>query len=248
MAKNKYLIRLDDACPTMHMERWSKIEDILDRYKIKPMAGVIPANKDPKQYHSKYDSNFWGRVRNWKKKGWAIAMHGYDHCYISREAGINPIWCRSEFAGVPLEQQKEKIRNGVSIFRANGIDPKYFFAPSHTFDIETLEALRVCSNIRIISDTIANKPYKYKDFIFVPQLGGHCTEMKLNGIWTFCLHPSVMSDSDFKSLETFLASHNEHFISFDEIDYSNLGSKNFISWILSTVYFTRRKIMKALKG
>ena len=38
---------------------------------------------------------------------------------------------RSEFAGISLEQQKEKIRSGVKIFRENGHDPQVFFAPSH---------------------------------------------------------------------------------------------------------------------
>lgn len=37
----KYLVRLDDACPTMYSDRWQKIEEILDKHKIKPMVGII---------------------------------------------------------------------------------------------------------------------------------------------------------------------------------------------------------------
>lgn len=241
---NKYLIRLDDACPTMDAAKWQRMEDILDRYGVRPMVGVIPNNNDSKQKIDAEDPAFWNKVDNWVKKQWAIALHGYDHCYISEEGlkGLNPLWARSEFAGVPLDKQKEKIREGVKILRSHGIDPKYFFAPSHTYDQNTLVALKEESNIRIISDTIATKPYKDGDFTIIPQLGGHCTEMKIPGIWTFCLHPSAMTDENFVATENFLKAHKEEFIKFSQLNLYNLSKKNIISKFLSLVYFTRRRL------
>lgn len=241
---NQYLIRLDDACPTMNAKKWYRMETILDKYGVRPMVGVIPANKDAKQKIDAEDTEFWTKVKNWKNKGWAIALHGYDHCFISDGGmlGLNPLWERSEFAGVPLELQKEKICKGVEVCRANGIDPKYFFAPAHTYDENTLMALREKSNIRIISDTIATKPYRNGDFVFVPQMGGHCVEMKISGTWTFCLHPSVMTDSDFDATERFLTLHNKEIIGFDELNIVNLKGKNLMSHILSWIYFTRRRL------
>ena len=108
---SKYLIRLDDACPTMDAVKWQRVEDMLDRYGVRPMVGVIPANSDPKQIIDSEDVAFWDKVKTWENKGWAIALHGYDHCYISEDGlkGLNPLWARSEFAGVSLEKQKEKI-------------------------------------------------------------------------------------------------------------------------------------------
>ena len=239
-----YLIRLDDACPTMDAAKWQRMEDMLDRYGVRPMVGVIPANSDPKQKIDPEDTTFWTKVISWENKGWAIALHGHDHCYISEDGlkGLNPLWARSEFAGVSLEKQKEKIREGVKIFRSHGIDPQYFFAPSHTFDENTLRALKEESNVRIISDTIATKPYKEGDFIFLPQLGGHCTEMKLHGIWTFCLHPSVMRDEDFIAVNHFLKAHKEEMTGFSDLDLKSLGSKNIVSRFLSCVYFLRRRL------
>ena len=240
----KYLIRLDDACPTMNLDNWLRIEKILDETNVHPMVGIIPANRDPEQQINVIDPNFWNRVKKWEEKGWSIAMHGYDHYFISDKglSGLNPLWRRSEFAGLSLEKQKEKIRNGVSIFRENGIEPKYFFAPAHTFDENTLNALREKSNIRIISDTIATKPYRMKDFVFIPQVGGHCKDIKLPGIWTFCLHPSIMSDKDFIMTEKFLKSHKHEMISFDNINVSTIKEKDLISKSLSWIYFTRRRI------
>ena len=71
----RYLIRLDDACPTMDAEKWLRMENILDTYGVRPMVGVIPANKDPKQQIDAVDTEFWTKVKAWEKKGWAIALH-----------------------------------------------------------------------------------------------------------------------------------------------------------------------------
>lgn len=240
---NKYLIRLDDACPTMDGDKWQRMFDILDHYGVRPMVGIIPHNEDPKQEIDAPDERFWIKAKLWQQKGYAIALHGYDHCYISDKGmeGLNPLWSRSEFAGVSLEVQKQKIRDGFKILSSNGVKPKYFFAPSHTFDENTLKALKECTDIRIISDTIATKPYKRGDFVFLPQLGGHCTEIKINGIWTFCLHPSAMTDANFDATESFLKNHKHEFIGFDELDLSKLKSKNWLGRLLSWTYFTQRK-------
>lgn len=245
---NKYLIRLDDACPTMDAAKWRRMENILDHYSVRPMVGIIPNNEDPKTSPDPFDKQFWDKVHKWETKGWAIALHGYNHVCITEGgmAGLNPLWARSEFADVPLEKQKEKIREGVKVFRSHGINPKYFFAPSHTYDKNTLEALRMESDIRIISDTIATKPYIDGDFIFIPQLGGHCSEMKIPGIWTFCLHPTAMNDAQFEAVEEFLKKHNDEFIAFSDLDLTNLSGKTLVGRLLSWVYFTLRKL-KGLK-
>lgn len=240
--KNKYLIRLDDACPTMIHHHWTRVFAILDQYGVKPMVGIIPHNEDPKQNIDAPDAEFWSKAQEWEKKGYAIALHGYNHVYISNEAGINPLWHRSEFAGVSLEMQKQKIHDGYAILKAHGLTPRYFFAPSHTFDENTLVALRECSDIRIISDTIATKPYRKYGFTFIPQLGGHCVEMKIPGIWTFCLHPSMMNDDAFEALKLFLSKHKDEFISFDDLNLDQLKGKDMLSRFLAWIYFTKRKI------
>jgi predicted deacetylase len=240
----KYLIRLDDACPAMNHAKWMRMEALLDKYLIKPMVGVIPNNEDPKQEIDNKDPMFWELVHNWEKKGWAIAMHGYNHVYSSKEGGMNPLWKKSEFAGHSKEIQKQKIRDGVSILRSNGINPLYFFAPSHTFDETTLDVLREESDIRIISDTISLRPYKYKDFVFIPQISGKCREMKIKGVYTFCFHPNTMTDSAFERTEDFLKIHKDEFVSFDKLNTDTLNRKSLIDRILSFIYFFIRKIKK----
>lgn len=244
--QTKYLIRLDDACPTMNCQLWGKMEDLLDKYGVKPMVGVIPDNEDPQQMIDTPDEMFWSNVKAWQKKGWAIALHGYNHCYTSSGGlkGLNPMWVRSEFSGLSLEVQKNKIREGVAILKSKGLDVKYFFAPSHTFDENTLVALKAESDIRIISDTVATRPYRYKEFVFVPQFSGSCREMKMKGLFTFCLHPNTMNDEAFENTEKFLNKHSYEFTSFNAIDVDNIKKKGIVDRVLSWLYFTQRKIRR----
>src|SRR5262249_45394891 len=77
--KPKYLVRLDDARPTMHERRWTAVEDILYRYSIKPIVAIVPRNEDTKLQCEAPRDDFWDRARRWQRNGWTIAMHGYDH-------------------------------------------------------------------------------------------------------------------------------------------------------------------------
>lgn len=240
----KYLIRLDDACPTMDREKWERIEKLFDKYGILPMVGVIPHNEDPKQLIDEADISFWNKIKKWEQKGWAIALHGYNHCYTSNlgKKGLNPMWDRSEFAGLPLSVQSKKVRDGVAIMRGHEINPRFFFAPSHTFDENTINALRDESDIRVISDTIATKPYRYKDFFFIPQISGQCRKIRLPGLFTFCLHPNTMDNTAFIKIESFLIKYSEFFTAFDSINLDNVGKKTIIDRLLYMGYFAMRKV------
>ena len=244
MQKIKYLIRLDDACPYMDRAKWQRMENILDKYGVKPLVGIIPANADPKTMIELEDPTFWEKAHLWERKGWQIALHGYDHVCISDGGmkGLNPFWRRSEFAGLPLEQQREKISNGYAILKEHSFEPKYFFAPSHTFDENTLEALRKETGIRIISDTIARYPYKKGDFVFIPQISGHCVKMSLTGIYTFCFHPNTMNDSAFVALEYFLERYRDHLTDFESINFATVKEKALMDKFISSVFFGLRKI------
>lgn len=240
--KQKYLIRLDDACPTMNREKWGKMEALLDKYGVKPLVGIIPHNEDPKLKIDPEDGKFWELAESWERKGWAIAMHGYNHVYSSKDGGINPLWKKSEFAGHPYELQRKKIKDGIAVIRKNGFNPKYFFAPSHTFDVNTLRALQEETDIRIISDTIARKPYRKSDFVFIPQQSGHPTRLPFGGYMTICYHPNTMNDSSFVRLENFLKRSKDSILSFDQINIDEVGRKGLLDRLLSWIYFTKRKL------
>lgn len=238
----KYLIRLDDACPTMVKDRWQKIEYILDKYSIYPMVGVIPANQDHSLVLDEEDCNFWNKVKKWQKKGWSIALHGYDHIYCSNKAGVNPIHNRSEFAGLPLNSQKKKIKAGVDILLSHGIYPSFFFAPSHTFDENTLIAIKEVSQITMISDTPAFYPYKKNGLIFFPLQFGTFRKIIIPGYWSFCFHPNLMSDKELIEFEKFVEINKNKFISFTDVNIENLGSRTIWDRCYASLYYFYRKI------
>jgi len=240
----KFFLRLDDACHTMHILNWNRIETILDKYSIKPLVGVIPDCMDQDLKYSDWDITFFEKVRKWRSKNWDIAMHGVNHLYKSHaEWGINPILLRSEFSGLAYEEQQKLIDEGYKILINNGIEPSFFFAPSHNFDKNTLMALYKSTNIRKISDTFSFRPYIKYQFQFYPVHFGHLINVKLTGLWTFCLHPNTMKDVDFFLLEDFLSKHHRSFSRLSEIEKYANRKINIFEKILQKIYYLRRYIL-----
>lgn len=234
---SKYLLRLDDASEYMDVAKWERMELLLERYDVKPIAGIIPSNHDKSLVENySFDSKFWGRVDRWMAKGWAVAQHGYEHCYVTQSGGINPVNNRSEFAGLTYEEQAEKVANGYAILAAHGVVPQIFFAPSHTFDDNTLKAIYDKTPIRVISDTIANDVYYQKGFWFIPQQSGRVRKLPFATV-TFCYHPNTMNDQAFEELESFLKQCK--FTNVDELEF-RMKKRSLLDNILRWLYFTRR--------
>lgn len=237
-----YMIRLDDASDHMNTGAWFKIEALLDEYGIKPLVGVIPVNRDPMLLEFPEDPGFWQKARGWQDKGWRIALHGYEHLYCSNCGGMNPVHNRSEFAGLPLEIQREKIRLGLAALEDKGLQPDVFFAPSHTFDENTLEALRQESDIRIISDTVANDTYCRNGFTFIPQQAGRVRQLPFK-LTTICLHPNFATDAELEEIENFCKAHPGEFIDPNTIE-TTTRKRNLLDRGYEMAYFLKQKLRK----
>lgn len=215
------------------------MEKLLDKYEVKPIFGIIPKNGD-ESLVSKYEQNpnFWSLMHSWIDKGWTPAMHGYEHRYVTKEGGINPVNKRSEFAGLPYNEQTEKIRDGYRILLLHNVKPKIFFAPSHTFDENTLKAIKNETPIRIISDTVAWSVYKRGDFYFIPQQSGNVRKLPFKTV-TFCYHPNTMNDKAYQELEKFIMRHKTEFTCSTNL-ILNKRKKNLFDSILQRLYLARR--------
>jgi predicted deacetylase len=198
-----YLIRLDDACPTMDHEKWDLIEKVLDVYQIKPIVAVIPNNLDSSMEISPRDDKFWLRVSSWQRKGWAIAMHGETHAmHSTNETQIFPYYNRSEFAGLSREDKLAKISRAYDIFLANGIKPDLWVSPAHCIDQETVSLIKLITPIRCFSDGIAFAPYSAFGASWIPQqLWSY--KWRPFGLWTICLHPNQMSHIDISLFQAY---------------------------------------------
>ena len=232
----KLLLRLDDASEYMDYDKWKRMEGILDKYNVKPLFGIIPANEDPNLLKYGKVECFWELIHSWISKGWVPALHGYTHVFETENGGINPVNKKSEYAGVPYEKQLYKIQQGLIVLQSHGIYPKVFFAPAHTFDNNTLKALMDGSNIRIISDTPAQDLYCKEGITFVPLQSGRVRKL-LFKTTTYCYHPNTTTEDGFDELDEFLSQHQ-----FDEFPLRessrNLGT---IDRIMMKLYYIRHK-------
>src|SRR4051794_32344488 len=146
-----YLLRFDDLCPTMNWKVWSEIEAALTEHRLKPMLAVVPDNFGPVLKVDGGGGGFLGRVRPWGAGGWTIALHGFQHKYVARRAGIVTLKKLTEFAGVSAGEQEEKLRRGMEIFERHGIHPRAWIAPNNSFDGTTVSLLPKFG-IRVICD------------------------------------------------------------------------------------------------
>jgi hypothetical protein len=190
MYKNKshYLLRFDDICPTMNWGIWAQIEQVLLPKHIKPIIAVVPDNRDPKLMVDAPARDFWAWVRLRQKDGWAVALHGYQHLYVNKSAGILGLTAQSEFATLPRADQREKLERGMEIFRRESVRVDAWVAPSHSFDWTTVDLLAEL-DIGIISD--GPWPWPHTDargITWVPQQLWTNLQRKRSGVWSVCCH------------------------------------------------------------
>ena len=245
----KYLLRLDDSCSTQKKENWDEIEKILDKLQIKPIVAVIPFNKDKNLFLDHEDKNYWTKVKNWEKKGWEIALHGHSHLYhkVNKNDLIFPFYNRSEFGGLDLKTQCNLMTESYKHFLDNDIKPNIWIAPSHTFDKNSLIALKNSTEIKYVSDGIALEPFKFMDLVFFPQQLWE-PKKKLFGVWTICIHPNSMDKKSISKLQEIISDQffNGKFINTYEAKYY-LKNFSIISYLYSYLFWKFRFIKVNIK-
>ena len=116
------------------------------------------------------ETGFWERVRAWIAKDWTVGMHGDTHVmHPTHSKLVLPFYPSSEFAGLPLEAQAQRIRAGWQLFRAQDIEPTLWIAPAHSFDLATLAAVRAETSMRVVSDGIGWDTWYEHGFYWIPQ-------------------------------------------------------------------------------
>lgn len=224
----KILIRIDDICPQMNWHKFYLVLDILQKYHIKPLLGVIPDNKDNELNIDNYEPLFFEKIKKMQDDGFIIAMHGYQHLYDSKNNGNFYSRKLSEFAGHPYDVQNLKIVNGLKIFKDNNLKTEIFMAPGYTLDNITFDVL-IKNGFKYVTGGLASKPFTYKGIKVIS-----CREMhKMVNIkiHTLCLHPNILTDEYIKNdLKLYLDKNKKYLISFEL--YPNLNYHN-IFWKFS---------------
>jgi predicted deacetylase len=212
----QYLLRFDDLCPMMNWEIWEQVEELLVEFGVRPILAVIPDNRDESLSFGQVATDFWDRVRRWQRRGWTIAIHGYQHTFITQQRGLFGWNDRSEFAGLPASEQEARIRAALGIFTSERIKPTVWVAPNHSFDDVTLEVLHD-SGTRIVSDGLGLFPYLDQRGMFWIPLQTWSFEARRLGVWTVCLHHNRWTKRDVDAFRANLAKYGRGLTSVDEL-------------------------------
>lgn len=256
--ETRILIRFDDICPTMDWKQWKKAVEVLEQYHVKPLLGVIPNCLDPELQINSPRKDFWEYLLNLQRKGYTLAMHGFEHLYDSAQRGIVNIGYMSEFAGHSYEVQYEKIKKGKKILESHGIYTNIFFAPAHSYDENTLKAL-AANGFRYISDGLSKKPFVREGIICIPcrSRGVPLIRGKKNYTAVFHTHEWVREDKvqGYQQLKDLCTSHYTEIVDFDTYKRQLIGNpfiqklseQSFLIW-MRNIKPIMSKIKWSIKG
>lgn len=218
----RYFFRLDDIASNMNWDNFESVMAIFKKYNIKPLIAVIPNVKDQKLINYPIKSDFWKIIKELNNIGWIVAQHGYRHI-SSGSGGVLKIHKSGEFGGIDFETQKSMIDSGCEIMESQMLFPDVFVAPRHSFDKNTIKALRQ-SNFHFISDGIALWPFKKWGIVWLPQVLWR-PRKGMFGLVTVALHTNTMNVDDIKKLEKFMEKNHNKIGNFNELMdwYINAG-------------------------
>lgn len=214
-ARAHYLIRFDDICPKMNWAVWRRVEETLTAAAIKPMLAVVPDNRDETLDVDHANADFWQEVRRWQGMGWTIGLHGYQHTYVTPEAGLIGLNRRSEFAGLSYREQAEKIRRGVEIFEHNGVRPDLWIAPAHSFDAVTLESLAEAGITTVSDGFFAYPGTDRRGTRWLPQQLWEFRPLSF-GVWTVCYHCNDWDDARLQKFAAYVDAYKDNIIGAEE--------------------------------
>jgi peptidoglycan/xylan/chitin deacetylase (PgdA/CDA1 family) len=184
----------------MRWSVWNEVEKILTKTGVRPILAVVPDNRDKDLIFDPPDENFWARVRAWQERGWTIGLHGYQHRYVTQDAGMFGRMPLSEFAGLPQAVQEAKLRSALQIFHEQNVFPELWVAPAHSFDANTIAAL-MNIGLRAISDGYALYPYRDSGGLtWIPQQVGRFRNIPV-GVWTVCHHINDWTSREVAQLD-----------------------------------------------
>ncbi len=203
------IYRIDDAAPGMNWANFNRFIELFKKYRVVPLVGVVPDNKDPNLTVQKEEPRFWDIIKKLKDDGIIeVSQHGYQHKYTTkliqpfqRFCGFKP---QSEFYGLSYRRQYEMLKAGKSIFAQHGIKVDVFMSPGHSFDSNTKKALKALE-FRAVTDGIGLYPVRSDGLIFIPQQKWSPVKSGV-GVKTICLHLNSVDDSLYRKVEEHLRS------------------------------------------
>ncbi|MBO5031590.1 MAG: DUF2334 domain-containing protein [Lachnospiraceae bacterium] len=214
-------IRMDDITPDMDWAKFLRFKELCDLYQVKPLIGVVPQNMDENLHLNEPDTapvgDFWQYIKTLQEEGWCVAQHGVTHIYATKKMGCFPLNRLSEFAGTGYERQYKSLQKGKSILAEHDIHTDMFMAPAHSFDRNTIKALKKSGFCRL-TDGFGDRPYTRWGMTFYPISYRQSSALKkTKGFTTFVVHTNTMNDKDFARYEQLFTQYQDRLISYAEL-------------------------------
>ncbi len=211
----KISIRMDDITPDMDWTKFLRFKELCDLYQVKPLIGVVPDNQDEMLQVDEARPDFWEYILELQREGWVVAQHGSEHIYKTKKMGCFPLNRLSEFAGLTYEEQFEALKRGQDILKGHGILTDIFMAPAHSYDRNTLKALKALG-FEKITDGFGKLPYTCKGLCYYPISFQQSKSLKQKqGYTTFVVHANTMDEADFARYEKLFAAYKNRLISYE---------------------------------
>lgn len=223
----------------MNWEQWERAKKLLDSVGATALLGVIPDCQDPALQIQPARLDFWDYIKQLQQEGYTIAMHGYQHVFDIWSSGLCTQKKHSEFAGHDYQEQYRRINEGKKILNGHGIETDVFFAPAHSYDDNTLKALRA-NGFRYISDGRSLKPYRRHGILCIPERSGGIPKMSnKGGYYTVVLHAHEWIREDrmhvWETLKKIITDSNNCFVDFNQFCNRPLGF-SFIQRMCEKIY------------
>lgn len=213
---SKYLIRFDDITADMDWDKFMPIKKVLEENNIYSVLGVVPKNEDEtlKIRPGLSEEEFFIKVREFKEYGDTIAQHGTYHVYKTKNSGLMDIHNVSEFSGLSYDEQFNKLEIGKKILEKNEVWQPYFMPPYHSFDINTLKALKSLY-FKAVTDGYGFYPYQIEGITLIPQLSMPIHLIPF-GVQTISLHTNLIDQAGTHRVIKFIEQNKNNFITFEE--------------------------------
>ncbi|MCH5270467.1 MAG: DUF2334 domain-containing protein [Lachnospiraceae bacterium] len=244
----KLTIRMDDISPDMDWEKFLAFKALLDANGVKPLIGVVPDNQDENLHRADSQNDFWGYIKELQENGWIIALHGFRHVYTTKRGGLFPLNHFSEFAGISLEKQKSMLKQGNEILKNHGIETDIFMAPAHSYDRNTLLALRDIGYTKL-TDGFGNSPYKWKGMTFYPiSFLQSRSFKKKTGITTLVVHTNELHKTDLERYQKLFESHKQELRSYGEYLKEPVKNRSALGHLGEYMLAAAKHYLVKLKG
>ncbi len=210
----KIAVRMDDITPDMDWEKFYFFQKLFEQAGIKPLLGIVPMNEDENLHIEENKVSFWEEMKSLQEQGYTLALHGYRHVYQTSKGGMFPLNDFSEFAGRSYDEQLADLKQARAILDAKGIQTDIFMAPAHSYDKNTLRALKA-TGFHKITDGFGKKPYLWNGIAFYPISFLLSRSLKADkGYTTMVIHANTVTDCH--KYEELFREHGKDMISYSE--------------------------------